>query len=116
MKKNRPGTLLSALCSPDTADAVSEVIFRETTTLGIRRIRLQRQALPRRSGQVEIPHGFVHTKTATLPDGSERISPEYDDCRQIAERTGQPLRAIMDQAKRALDDQQTPIKDLQDDG
>jgi len=106
MKKNRPGTLLSALCAPERADSLSNIIFRETTTLGIRRVSLQRQALPRHSGQVEIPHGVVRTKTVMLPDGSVRVSPEYDDCRQIAEQTGEPLREIMDQAKRALGDRQ----------
>lgn len=103
MKKNRPGTLLSTLCSPEEADSLSEIIFRETTTLGIRRIPLQRQALPRYVGRVKTPHGSVRTKAATLPDGSVRASPEYDDCRLIAEKTGEPLRLIMDEAQRAID-------------
>jgi hypothetical protein len=104
MKKNRPGTLLSTLCSPERADRLSEIIFRETTTLGIRRVPLQRQALPRYVGRVKTPHGSVRMKAATLPDGSVRASPEYEDCRLIAEKTGEPLRAIIDEAQRAINE------------
>ena len=95
MKKNRPGTKLSVLCGPERADALSAIIFRETTTLGIRRIPVTRQALPRRFEQVETQFGTVQVKVVTLPDGSERGTPEYGDCRRLAEKAGVPLAAVM---------------------
>jgi len=75
-------------------------LFRETTTLGIRRVAVQRQALPRRFEQVQTPYGPVQVKVATLPDGSQRATPEYEDCRRLAEQAGVPLRAVIDAAKR----------------
>jgi len=102
MKKNRPGTLLSVLCRPPQADALSEILFRETTTLGIRRVALTRQALPRRFEQVQTLYGPVRVKVATLPDGSQRATPEYQDCRRLAEKSGAPLTAVIDAAKRAF--------------
>jgi uncharacterized protein (TIGR00299 family) protein len=100
MKKGRPGTLLSVLCRPAQADALSELLFRETTTLGIRRVAVQRQALARSFEQVQTPYGPVQVKVATLPDGSQRATPEYEDCRRLAEQAGVPLRDVIDAAKR----------------
>lgn len=102
MKKNRPGTLLSVLCQPGHADALSRIIFSETTTLGIRHIPVTRQCLPRRLEQVETPYGVLQVKVAVLPDGTERVMPEYEDCRRLARETGVPLRVVMDAAKQAL--------------
>ncbi len=99
MKKNRPGTVLSVLCQPEQADELSEIVFHETTTLGIRRIPVTRQALPRRFEQVETRFGMVQVKLATLPDGSLRAMPEYEDCRRLAREVGVPLRAIIEEAK-----------------
>jgi uncharacterized protein (DUF111 family) len=100
MKKNRPGTLLSVLCRPGQADELSVIVFRETTTLGIRRIPVTRQALPRRFERVETRFGMVHVKVATLPDGSERATPEYEDCRRLAQEAGVPLMDVMEEAGR----------------
>lgn len=100
MKKNRPGTLLSVVCRPEQADRLADIVFRETTTLGIRRIAVTRQALPRRFEQVETRFGTVQVKVATLPDGSERATPEYEDCRRLAEAAGVSLVAVMQEAKR----------------
>jgi uncharacterized protein (TIGR00299 family) protein len=101
MKKNRPGTLLSVLCRPEQADQLSQIIFIETTTLGIRRMSLRRQALSRRFVQVQTEFGPVRVKLAMLPDGTERAAPEYEDCRQLAHRAGVPLATVMEAAKRA---------------
>lgn len=115
MKKNRPGILFSVLCRPEQADQLSGIVFRETTTLGIRRIRVTRQALPRRFKTVETRYGPVQFKVATLPDGSERMTPEYEDCRRLAEEAGVPLMAVLQEAKRAFsphlpeEDPQIPV-------
>jgi uncharacterized protein (TIGR00299 family) protein len=101
MKKNRPGTILSVLCRPAQADELSEIVFRETTTLGIRRLALNRQALPRRFEQLETPFGAVRVKVATLPDGTERAIPEYEDCRRLAREAGASLRAVVEAARGA---------------
>lgn len=107
MKKNRPGTLLSVLCRPEQADGLSAIVFRETTTLGIRRIPLTRQALPRRFEHVDTRFGPVKIKVATLPDGSERVAPEYDDCRQLAEKAGVPVAVVMESARAAAAEKAT---------
>jgi uncharacterized protein (TIGR00299 family) protein len=100
MKKNRPGTLLSVLCWPEQADQLSKVIFCETTTLGIRHIPVTRQCLPRRFEQIETPFGVLQVKVAVLPDGTERATPEYEDCRRLAGEAGVPLSVVMDAVQR----------------
>jgi hypothetical protein len=96
MKKNRPGTLLSVLCRPEQADELSMIIFSETTTLGIRRIPVTCQALPQRFEQIETPYGALRVKAAVAPDGTERATPEYEDCRRLAREVGVPLKVVMD--------------------
>lgn len=94
MKKGRPGTLLAVQCPLKKADALEAIVFRETTTLGVRRQTVERHTLPRRSIEVETPLGILSGVVATLPDGSERFTPEYESCRQAAERTEKPLSEI----------------------
>jgi uncharacterized protein (TIGR00299 family) protein len=100
MKKNRPGTLLSVLCRAEKADELSSILFRETTTLGVRRIQVARQALPRRLERIETRYGTVRVKIAELPGGEQRATPEYDDCRRIAAQAGVPIMDVMAEAKR----------------
>ena len=102
MKKSRPGTLLCVLCQSEHAEALSKIIFSETTTLGIRHIPVTRQCLPRRFEQVKTPYGELQVKVAVLPDGTERVMPEYEDCRRLAQEAGVPLRVVIDAAKQAL--------------
>ena len=91
MKKNRPGVLLTALVPDAARDAVEQVMFRETTTLGIRRYRVERPALERRAVEVQTPWGPVRAKRALLPDGTDRLAPEYEDCARIARDNNIPL-------------------------
>ncbi|NLS79561.1 MAG: LarC family nickel insertion protein, partial [Chloroflexi bacterium] len=91
MKKNRPATLLRALCPPERLAAVRDLILRETTTLGVRVQEVLRYALPRRMAEVQTPWGPVRVKVAELPDGLARPIPEYEDCRRLAESSGAPL-------------------------
>ncbi len=101
MKKGRPGVVLSVLCRPEEADALSAILFSETTTLGVRRLALTRQALPRRTTQVHTPYGPVRFKVATLPNGRERAMPEYEDCRRLAQQAGVPLALVIEAAVQA---------------
>jgi hypothetical protein len=94
MKKNRPAILLRVLCRPDDVAAMTEILFRETSTLGIREQTVDRHALSRRVDPVPTPYGEVHVKVATLPDGSFKHAPEYEDCRHLAEQHAVPLREI----------------------
>ncbi len=94
MKKNRPATLLRVLCHPDDVQAMTAILFTETTTLGVREQTVARHALPRVIEHVDTPYGPVHVKVAELPDGTTKRAPEYEDCRRLAEEHGVPLREV----------------------
>ena len=102
MKKQRPGVLLAVQCRPADADSLANIIFRETTALGLRRSTIQRMTLPRRTVTVTTPHGPVAGIAATLPDGSERFSPEYAACAKLAAEQNLPLESIQTAARQAF--------------
>lgn len=102
MKKNRPGVLLAVQCRPADAEPLAAIVFRETTALGLRRSTLQRMTLPRRGVSVETKYGAVAGVVATLPDGSERFSPEYDACAKLAAAQSLPLETIQQAARQAF--------------
>ena len=102
MKKDRPGVLLSVQCRPADAERLAQIVFRETTTLGLRRSTLQRLTLPRRTVKVATPWGEVAGIAAELPDGTVRFSPEYDSCSQIADKNQVPLAEVDAVARRAF--------------
>jgi hypothetical protein len=91
MKKGRPGHLLTALAEPGAAEKVAALLFRETTTFGIRRRSSPRWKLARELREVESPWGPLRVKIGHLPGGTVRVTPEYESCRAIADRTGMPL-------------------------
>jgi pyridinium-3,5-bisthiocarboxylic acid mononucleotide nickel chelatase len=91
MKKGRPGVLVAVQCPPAQAAELELILFRETTTLGIRRQRLSRRILPRRPITLSTSVGEIAGMVATLPDGSQRFSPEYESCRVAADRSGKTL-------------------------
>ena len=91
MKKGRPGTLLSIVCRPEQAEALSIIVLTETMTLGVRRQDMDRYCLPREVVTVETRFGPLAAKVALLPDGRRRVAPEYEDCRRVAEAQGVPL-------------------------
>ncbi len=103
MKKGRPGIVLGVLTQPKHVDDLTEIIFNETTTLGVRTHHVSRTILAREQSDVKTKYGQVSVKIARLKDGSQRASVEYGDCKHIAEQTGKPLREIMDEARRAID-------------
>ncbi|MHC4731385.1 MAG: nickel pincer cofactor biosynthesis protein LarC [Planctomycetota bacterium] len=98
MKKNRPGTRVTALVRAEVIPAAEQVLFREGTTLGVRRRAVARTELPRHTVEVAIEHGTVRLKVGELGGEVVHVAPEYEDCRALAERTGVPLREIIRQA------------------
>lgn len=94
MKKNRPGVLLAVQASPSDVDRLERVMFRHTTALGIRRQTVQRTILPREQATVDTPWGEVAGVVATLPDGTRRFTPEYEDCRALAAGAEAPLSEV----------------------
>ncbi len=93
MKKNRPATLLRVICRPDDAQTLTAILFAETSTLGVRQQTVARYALPRAMHSVETPYGPVRVKVARWA-GGRKASPEYEDCRRLAELHGVPLRQV----------------------
>ena len=98
MKKNRPGTLLTVLAKQDDAAKLTEIIFAETTTLGVRRRQEQRQALIRKFVSVQTPWGQVRMKLASMNGTVTNYAPEYEDCRKIAAENQVPLKTVMQEA------------------
>ena len=94
MKKNRPATLLSVLCRPDHRAALRRILFRETTTIGVREYPVQRYALERTAETVETRYGSIRVKVVHGPGVERRWTPEYDDCRRAAEATGTPIQEV----------------------
>jgi hypothetical protein len=94
MKKNRPGVLLSVLCRPSEREALTELLFKETTTLGVRCYEVERRALEREMTQVETPFGRIDVKVATLNGRVVNRMPEYERCREAALRAGVALRVV----------------------
>lgn len=101
MKKNRPGMLLTVLCSAEDRDRLAHVIFSETTTLGVRRREETRQALARRWESVPTPWGEIRIKIASRNGTISNFAPEYEDCRRIAAEHRIPLKQVMQEASRA---------------
>jgi uncharacterized protein (TIGR00299 family) protein len=101
MKKNRPGTLLTVLCKPEDASKLAQLIFTETTTLGVRRRDEIRQTLARRWENVRTSWGEVRIKIASMNGTVTNYAPEYEDCRRIAAEHHVPLKTVMQEAARA---------------
>ena len=100
MKKNRPGTLLTVLCKPEDANKLTQLIFTETSTLGVRRRDEVRQTLSRRWENVRTEWGEVRIKIASMNGTVTNYAPEYEDCRRIAAEHHVPLKAVMQEASR----------------
>jgi uncharacterized protein (TIGR00299 family) protein len=97
MKKNRPGTLLRVIAKPEDRESLSQLVFAETSTLGLRIYCAERRVKARHSVEVETPHGKVKIKIAD--NGS--FAPEYEDCRKLARESGVPLKQILAEANLA---------------
>ena len=102
MKKNRPGVKLTALCHGGDIQRLEEIFFQETGTLGVRRWPATRHKLQRKTHFVTTPWGEVAGKLFHLPDGTERFSPEFESCRQIAATKKLVLRDVYRAAQHAF--------------
>jgi uncharacterized protein (TIGR00299 family) protein len=94
MKKNRPGVLVQVIARPHQQDDLMNVLFRESTTLGVRFRYSQRKVLERSFAEIESPWGPMRVKRVLQPDGSSFIYPEYEMCRKTALDKGVPLKEI----------------------
>jgi uncharacterized protein (TIGR00299 family) protein len=97
MKKGRPGTLLRVIARPEDQETLAQLVFDETSTLGLRIYPAERRVQAREMVEVETPHGKVRVKVAET--GS--FAPEYEDCRRLAAATGTPLKQILGEASAA---------------
>jgi uncharacterized protein (TIGR00299 family) protein len=101
MKKGRPGTLLTILAPPGKREAVCDVVFRETTTLGVRFQDMWREALDRSWVEVQVAGGPVRIKVASRRGAVVNASPEFEDCLRVATATGRPVKVVQAEALRA---------------
>ena len=92
MKKNRPAYKLSVLCDEEHIREMDEILFRETTTIGVRRCRVERDVLPRRFAEVQTELGAAKVKICALPDGEEVFYPEYESVKELARKSGKSYR------------------------
>jgi uncharacterized protein (DUF111 family) len=102
MKKNRPGVLLAVQCRTGDAEQLADIIFRETTALGLRRSTIERMTLERRPVTVSTAYGEIAGIVATLPDGGERFSAEYAACAAIAAAADARLEEVQQAARQAF--------------
>ena len=102
MKKNRPGNLIRVMCREDQKDGMVRLLFRHTTTIGIRENRMHRYSLDRKEEPVETPYGTIRKKTVSGYE-VERSKYEYDDLARIAKEQGRSLYEIRKAAEEADD-------------
>jgi uncharacterized protein (TIGR00299 family) protein len=102
MKKGRPGHLLSAMVEGSKREVVIDQVLRESTTLGVRSYRVERQALERDWVEVQTPWGQVRVKRGLRGGEVLNAHPEFEDCRRVAEAAGVPVKQVMAAALAAL--------------
>ena len=101
MKKNRPGTLLSVIAVPGAREKLTAIVFRETTTIGVRYREMTRECLDRETQNVTTPFGQVRFKVARRNGEILNASPEFDDCVRLAEASGLSVKEIQAAATKA---------------
>lgn len=103
MKKNRPGVLLSVLCRSAEKEELMEMVFAETTTLGVRTYEIRRRALERSVVRVETAYGPIDVKVGHLNGKVVNEMPEYEQCREAARNWNVSLRTVEEAARSALE-------------
>lgn len=91
MKKNRPAYQLNVICKEEQRESLQNIIFEETTTIGIRIMRMERAVLPREIKQISTSLGEVNVKVCTLPSGKQRCYPEYEDVAALSTKLNKPF-------------------------
>lgn len=102
MKKNRPAVLLQVLCGASIVDEMKTILFRETTTLGIRYYPLTVHRMARAFRKVSTKWGEVIVKEGLMDGKVIKSSPEYEDCKHIAEKEGIPLQQVYEEVRKQL--------------
>lgn len=102
MKKNRPGTLLRVIADSHKREELAQILFRETSTIGIRHYPVDRMILKRSSAIVKTRFGSVRVKVIEEADGTKRAAPEYDDLKRIAASKNIPLKRLHDEVARSF--------------
>jgi uncharacterized protein (DUF111 family) len=95
MKKGRPGVLVTVLAAPDRREALEELLFRETTTLGVRRSEWLRTELERETATVATAYGPVRVKVGRRGAVVYNAWPEFEDCQQLAGEKGVPVKEVL---------------------
>ena len=104
MKKGRPGTRVEALVQTSDLARIEEKIFLHFTTIGVKTIDVVRKALARESRLVRFDGRDIRVKVSTLPDGTQRMKPEFDDLRRVAQETARPLADVRSEVMSVLND------------
>lgn len=99
MKKGRPGVMLNVLVEEAGAQGIEEIIFRETTTLGLRYLRASCHRLGREFYTVDTPWGSVHVKAGFHNGELVQFAPEFKECEQIARTHAVPLKQVYDEVR-----------------
>nr|WP_279230315.1 nickel insertion protein [Thermohalobacter berrensis] len=94
MKKNRPGIKINVLCNEENCSKLEEILFTETTTLGIRKYKIERVKLNREFTKIKTKYGIVTIKKALKDGETIKYAPEYEECKKIAEDLKIPLNKV----------------------
>lgn len=106
MKKNRPGTQIQVLAEIQKAEGMREILFQETSTLGIRQTLVDRYSLPRIIQEVSTPYGVVRIKIVEEGTKYQKASPEFEDCQKLARENHIPVQQICQEAIKAYFEQE----------
>ena len=104
MKKNRPATVVSVLCREEARGALTELVFRETTSIGVRVRQVERESMVREVRTVSTAYGTISVKTSFLAGDPVNVMPEYDDVAAAARSAEVPFKAVWDAALKAAQD------------
>ncbi len=103
MKRNRPGIILTVLAKPEHAEMLTQLLFRETTTLGVRSQLISRTTLARSMQTIRLPQGRVRVKSVHAGKAVKH-RPEFQDCQAIAKKTGIPVQEVIERVMQAIRD------------
>jgi uncharacterized protein (TIGR00299 family) protein len=103
MKKGRPGVRVEVLCALADADRLEGLLLSESSSIGVRRLLVSRRALPRREINVTVDGQVIRLKQVTLPDGTTRVKPEWDDVQAAARALGRPAQDVAERARRTAE-------------
>jgi uncharacterized protein (DUF111 family) len=103
MKKNRPATMISILCSQEKREVLTELLYAETTTLGLRIRKIERECLTRAFTKVKTRYGDVDVKVARYNGRVTNVMPEYEQVKRLAMENNVPFRAVQSEVLAELE-------------